>query len=397
MDRQPVILLEQAGRSDPAVTREAWQRFIAGGDADALVRPHVVEAWRRSVAGGCDPRLMKADTLGAAETEALLESEEPIITASRPYLDALSRAAPAEPHAVMLGNGAGRVLDVVGDPRSVRGPEAVPGPGALLDEASAGANGLGTPLAEARYVELVGPEHFIEGFHVFTCQGIPLRDPDGDVAGVLGISVRRIATADRLRDILFCAAHGIECELIARELSGAVASLSSLGDGDVSERLRQDLVQRLAAARLWFESAALRAGDAGAPPVALLAHGEALIERFRRLSVVWRDLVGDAVRAPVPLSLGGVVSDVIELLETEARLADIRFDWDPPGGTTVIEDRQAVARGVLNVLLTAMQQAGRGARIIIEVEHDEAQNGPPRIVTSTGAMFALPASSAGGE
>jgi hypothetical protein len=124
-----MILLEQAGEVDLGRTREAWKQFVKLGDVRGQrVRPHVVRAWQRSVAGGCSPYMMKADVLSPRESSALLSQEHPLIDAARPFMAALSRAAGHERHAAMLGDRAGRVLDVLGDEASVHGPEAVQGP-----------------------------------------------------------------------------------------------------------------------------------------------------------------------------------------------------------------------------------------------------------------------------
>lgn len=60
------------------------------------------------------------------------------------------------------------------------------GPGELLVEELSGANGIGMPLAggRARRVRPAG-SLLIGGFRVFTCQGLPIRAPDGSVAGDL--------------------------------------------------------------------------------------------------------------------------------------------------------------------------------------------------------------------
>jgi len=83
----------------------------------------------------------------------------------------------------------------------------------------------GHPLAEDGYVEIVGPEHFIAGFQQVTCQGIPLRDGAGQVVGALSTSVRRHEVSRRLHDMLLCAAHGIEAELLRASLEVRLADL----------------------------------------------------------------------------------------------------------------------------------------------------------------------------
>src|SRR5512134_2752194 len=174
-----------------ASTREAWRKYVSTGALNpGALRPAVFRAWERCHDFGTSPRQPQAESLSSDATQRLLDSRAGILAAARPYMAALSRAAGSDRHAAMLGDRSGVVLDIVGDEQTVHGPEPFPGPGALLAEEVSGANGIGTPLAGAEYVELVGPEHFIGGFHVVTCQGGPVRAPEGAVTGVISTSVR---------------------------------------------------------------------------------------------------------------------------------------------------------------------------------------------------------------
>lgn len=203
---------------DRARTLAAWRAFVATGQIPrGELREHIDRAWRRAHAAGCRPDMPRAERLDPLETAQLLEREADLIAAARPYMSALSRAAGDARHAAMLADRDVVLLDVIGDEATVHDPD-FPCPGSRMSEPFAGSNGLGTPIAEGRYVELEGPEHFIEGFHAFTCQGTPLRGADGELAGVLSTSVRSTSASERLREIMLCAAHGIEAELLRRRL-----------------------------------------------------------------------------------------------------------------------------------------------------------------------------------
>lgn len=376
-----MILLEHAGATDPVATRRAWEALVGTGtlerqdesqqlDSQPIaqsVRPHVLRAWQRSAAAGCDPRMPTAQSLTPMETLALLERESKLIAAARPYLAALSRAAGSARHAAMLADHEGRVLAVVGDDASIHGPEAVPGPGALMSEACVGANGLGTSLAEGGYVEIVGPEHFLENFHDYTCQGIPVVGINGQIAGVLSISLRGLATATRVRDILFCASQGIECDLLSQELLETAVRSRHNTDTDVAERLRQDIVQHLAAARLKLELAAQRLARGG--EIAMLVQSaEELTIRFRQRAELWRDLVTDGVTAPGPIRLDDLVAQMLALLATEASINELTLTWGSQQDAAVImSDRHGVGRKILAEILTGMQRVGRGGKLQIEV------------------------------
>ncbi|MEG0041239.1 MAG: hypothetical protein RR763_06120, partial [Massilia sp.] len=256
--------LSNVRHPDVEQVRAVWERYVQHQElAPDTLRPYVLRAWNRARASGCNPRLGRADLLGEHDTQQLLAERHELITATAPFLGALSRAAGENRHAAMLADTDGRLLCLAGDAETMA-DENFPRPGSLLDEAHAGANGIGTAIAENGYVELVGPEHFIEGFHAFTCQGVPITGPQGPM-GVLSMSVRTLATADRVRDILFCATEAVECDLLAKWLS----STSGEEMEHILERLRQDMLQRLTSARLRMEVAARRIA-AGADVTAMV-------------------------------------------------------------------------------------------------------------------------------
>lgn len=341
--------------ADPERTRSAWRSFVETGVLPvADLRPHVYRAWSRCREQGVDPRAAQARVLSGRELSILLEDRRDLIDAASPYLRALSLAAGGERHAAMLGDPTGVVLDIVADEETAHFTQGFPGPGALLSEAVAGANGIGTPLAENAYVELVGPEHFIEGFHAYTCQGLPLLDSGGAATGVLGMSVRRVKAAERLHEILVCAARGIEAELTHRHLTRSVVDLAGSSDHEHLEALRQDVVQVHAAARLHLEGAARTAGSDRGDASAVLARARALIQRFQRQAAIWREIAHAEVGPPRPLDLRGRAVELAEMLATEAavhgRAIEVR-----PGEAEVLADPRVVSRALLRGVLRALR------------------------------------------
>jgi transcriptional regulator of acetoin/glycerol metabolism len=371
---------------DPEAVRAAWHRFVSTPDcAPQSVRPYVWRAWQRSRAAGCDAWLPRAQVLGACETEALLRRREPLLAVGAPFLEALSRAAGADRHAAMLADQDGRLLRLAADAQTLADPN-FPRPGSLLSEALAGANGVGTALAEDGYVELVGAEHYIEGFHAFTCQGVPLRGPRG-VVGVLSMSVRRLETADRVRDILFCASQAAECELLARWLSDAVRDL----DDPALEQLRQDIVQGITLARLRLELAARQlATGAGAGDT--LEAALRLTGRFTRQAALWRDLALDGddedAAGPQALELAELVEDFLALMQTQARVSAVELAWGAADRVRTLARRRALWRQLLGIFLSALQTAAAGPRLQVSVR----RRGAAAVIE----LQALPAGTPGG-
>jgi transcriptional regulator of acetoin/glycerol metabolism len=354
--------------------REAARLYRSTGTlSDTLLRPEIRRAWERSHSMGADPRRSRLEMLDPGETERLVAKHATLVTAARPYLNALSRAAGACPHAAILSNGGAVVLDASGDEETMHGPEPSPGPGSLLDEASAGVNGLGTPLAEDGYVEIVGPEHFIEGFLDATCQGIPLRDGAGQVVGAISTSVRRPEVSARLRDMLVCAAHGIEAELLRASLEGQLADL--LADPDpahqILERLYLDLIQRHASARVRVEAAShqlglglsLRAKD-------VLDLASRALDGYRREAASWRALAApERGRRPRSVALDEAARDLATLLASEAASHDCRLVLHEIEPVTARADLGAFQSTLLRGFVTALEQ-GRGGAVLVDVRDE---------------------------
>ncbi|MBD2436605.1 sigma-54-dependent Fis family transcriptional regulator [Nostoc sp. FACHB-110] len=333
-----------------------------GAIQSQMLRPSIYQAWERSHLQGANPYALQAEKLSTLDTERLIEQKRDLIQVSTPYIRMLSQAAGTDRHAVMLGDQHAIVLDVVGDKQTVQGPEPFPGPGSLLSEAVAGANGIGTPLAATDYVEIVSHEHFIDGFHPFTCQGIPLRNDKQEIIGVLSISLRRADARQRLKEILLCASRGIEAELLIAILEKDVRRVlqSNPNEYQPLEELRQDIIQVNQAARLKLEVISrMVAVNRLDYAMQLLQQAEQSIQIFRRRAAIWRNLASFEMGMRQPVILTDCISDLVDLLVTEAaiRQVEIVTEWDEP--ITVIADSRSLLRQLLRYFLQAFDQAGK--------------------------------------
>jgi len=61
-------------------------------------------------------------------------------------------------------------------------------PGAYMDEESIGTNAMGTAIAERAPLQLSGKEHYVSAYHRWTCSASPIKDPDGNIIGVLDLT-----------------------------------------------------------------------------------------------------------------------------------------------------------------------------------------------------------------
>ena len=297
------------------------------------------------------------------ETIELLKREGRLIEVAAPFLGALSRAAGNDRHAAMLADGSGRVLKIVADDQTLA-DENFPRAGSLLSESAAGANGIGTALAERHYVDLLGPEHYIQGFHAFTCQGVPLTGNSHAPIGIMSMSVRAHKTAEKVRNILFCASEAVQCELLAAELTEYLAA--SPNNRATLEALRQDMIQGAAVVRLQIELAAHRLASGESATISLeMAYD--LSMRFKRQAAIWRNLADEVTGAAEPIMLPELVDDFIGLMETEARVADVSLKHGKMERVLVLDDSRLLSQRLLSEVLSAMQWAEPKSSITIDV------------------------------
>lgn len=178
------------------------------------------------------------------------------------------------------------------------------------------------------------------------------------------MSVRTLATADRVRDILFCATEAVECDLLAKWLS----STSGEEMEHILERLRQDMLQRLTTARLRMELAARRIA-VGADVATMVQTPRTMSGQFARQAQAWRVLALERTGPAQlePLELADIVQDLLDLLATEARVVGLQFEWAVVERVRVLDDRQVLTRRLLGGILSALQRASPGSTLVIEV------------------------------
>lgn len=351
-------------------TRRAWARYVStGAIVGDLLREPVLRAWERAHELGANPRAARAERLSSLETERLLVQQQALIRAAQPYMEALSGAAKLERHAVLLSDARAIVLAVMGDEESVHGPERVPGPGAVCSEEVCGSNGLGTSLVMGGYAELVGPEHFIGGFHLFTCQGIPIRGVAGTVVGVLSTSVRRPEASSRLRDILICSAHGIEAELFLHQLEADIRQVLAAPEDEQALRLLGRDVERLReSSRTGLRSAASQLMTSRFEyALRLLRLAQGSVQRIRRRALLWRSLASLEKGARRPISFTELVRALVDLLREESNLQRVELLLGELEPVLVEDDAHQLSRRLLHAGLQALELAGPGGALRIDV------------------------------
>jgi transcriptional regulator of acetoin/glycerol metabolism len=375
-------------------TREAWRIYVQTGRiARELLRERTQISWVRCGSLKTDPHTLALRKLPDAELATLARRNAVLVRAAQPFLRALSVAVGAEQHAALLADAEGFVLEMRSDEKTAQAAQqgTFPSVGVLMSEAAAGSNGIGTALADQDYIEIIGPEHFVEALASYTCQGVPLRGPERKVVGVLAMTVRSMQTAERVREILFSGAVGIEAELVRHHVESVVRAFVDSAAGPIGgDELRQDLVQLQSAARLRVDAAA-EATRQSRPREAfnLLRTADELTRRFHRQAELWRQVTGEQEGPLRLVDLNESLSDLIELFETEAALRDVRFVLEQKTRALAYLDPRAAGRLLFRAFVKELCVAPRGTAIGVEARY--AQGGTEAMVVfSTGQSVLLP-------
>lgn len=191
------------------------------GARGASPRRLVAESWARARAGRLDPDRAEA---GMALDVARLEDvrgTHPLAAALPVIRSLLVRDADEDSGVIVaVGDAAGRLLWVEGDPTLVRRAEAMRFvPGADWSERRVGTSAPGTALALDRAVQIAGAEHFALQVQQWSCTAVPLHDLEThETIGVLDITGGPDAVLPRSLALLEATAAAVEREVLLRRL-----------------------------------------------------------------------------------------------------------------------------------------------------------------------------------
>jgi transcriptional regulator of acetoin/glycerol metabolism len=168
-----------------------WERFhthrLRKEDVSDPYERMLVAEWERAERLGVNPTMRQAAVLPPAEFERLLGERSTLVARAGVALERVRQALRGIPGILIFADADGTILHVAGDP-SVRRKAANCNlvEGGRWGEAEAGTNGIGTAISKKALVHVYSSEHFVDGWHVWTCAGAPVLDPvTGEVLGVV--------------------------------------------------------------------------------------------------------------------------------------------------------------------------------------------------------------------
>lgn len=129
--------------------------------------------------------------LAGKELQELFQKNHYLIHVSLPFLHHLHELVKGSGFVIILTDGKGCILEIMGDSETIRDARALNMiPGAYMAEDSVGTNAMGLAIAENRPIQLTAQEHFINAYHRWTCSSAPVHDAQGRIIGVLNLTGR---------------------------------------------------------------------------------------------------------------------------------------------------------------------------------------------------------------
>src|SRR5688572_5840415 len=188
----------------------------AGGDLDVQLRRSVEESWARSRAYGIDPRRIRTQMPDRGRLAPVQERARALLDAADPTVALAHAVLRDEAHMLAVADADGVVVRFIGAGFEPAGTNLFEG--ASWREHDIGTNGIGTALAARAPVLVAGAQHFARDYHAWTCVGIPLRTPEGQLLGALDLSVANERMSAHTWGWTLALVRSIEAELGRRRL-----------------------------------------------------------------------------------------------------------------------------------------------------------------------------------
>ncbi len=182
-------------RKDRARIDGLWEQFhsaveLSPDESDNYTTSLLAD-WARCKEMGVDPTLRRVPVVEGDSFAILADSRKFLTESAEAVLGKIQETFVEVPGLILFGDQDGTILQVLGDSRMrLRAANRSNiTEGGRWNEATAGTNGLGTPIALKKPVHIYSSEHYCESFHMWSCAGAPILDPfTNEVLGVIDFS-----------------------------------------------------------------------------------------------------------------------------------------------------------------------------------------------------------------
>ncbi|HRX31846.1 MAG TPA: sigma 54-interacting transcriptional regulator [Tenuifilaceae bacterium] len=198
---------------------------------DIIARSH-----SRSTGFGIEHDLLFPKRILSEEKfSVLLEKNRKLVKATLPFIEDLYDIVKGSGFVIILTDGNGCILNLVGDKETVRDATVLNMvPGAYMAEDSVGTNAMGIAIMENRPIQVTAQEHFLNAYYRWTCSSAPIHDNDGKVIGVLNLTGKSNLVHPHTLGLVVAAVKSIEHQLKNSVLNAELNETSSYLDAIIN-------------------------------------------------------------------------------------------------------------------------------------------------------------------
>ncbi len=399
-----------------------WNRFVSTGEFNAgKVRPVVAESWRRAREAGLDPFLANpVPRLVGEAFQRKLREHSLLIRIAKPLMESLYTVLKKGSYWMVLYSPDGYLLYRIGRPEDITLLETL---GVFLGtckrEEVAGTAGFGLVSRLQAPVQMLGPEHYFQRWHIAYGSYAPIMDRAGHFLGAFGISSTVpghhehtlgmvIATAAATANELELHGKAHEVDLAAQELE---AIINSIDDAVIAVNLSGE-IRAINRAGLGLAARRLDPGQqprmdeviAAEPRLTVFLEGMlhdpvAVVERRVRFTLHKGERFDGLVSATPVLDRKGAVMGIVMVVRSIKRLEKVmgaikqleaRYTFDDIlGASREIQSVKRVARlaakSSSNVLLVG--ESGTGKELFAHAIHNaSARQHEPFVAVNCAAI-----------
>jgi PAS domain S-box-containing protein len=171
--------------------KKARERFIETGEIDSsIVCPIIANSWERCKLAKVSPYLKNSiSKLNDKEIKALLDKNRGLNEISKSIMEMAKKMIRGSGFRIDLSDKDGYILKIIGDKKILKESEELGVVvGSNRSETIVGTNSIGVTLFTGKPVQIIGPEHYNVYPRYWTCSSAPIRDPSGNIIGVLNMS-----------------------------------------------------------------------------------------------------------------------------------------------------------------------------------------------------------------
>lgn len=194
---------------------EAWVQLVKEGSInEAIVRPVIAESWKRCLTAEINPRAKTPTFDYTRHSEILSKEKNTLLQIALPVMNDLYQLVRGSGFVVVLADEEGYILETIGDEDVLENAKkGILVKGSNWGEELVGTNAIGTVLRTEQSLQVFAAEHYWVGSHEWTCSAAPIRNPVGEIAGVLNMSGTFEKVHPHTLGMVVAAANAIENHL----------------------------------------------------------------------------------------------------------------------------------------------------------------------------------------